>query len=159
MNFYAYQKIVGKIKDNSDLREEFIRLFDTKSKEDLVRFCLSYAQELLKAYPYACLPVMTEGFQAMQDWLDGKVNYHAARNLSFELNRQIREEKDLVKKRFYQTISQLLASPHVKFHALWASDFAITLVNRSRPDDIEAVTQERQKQIGLLNKVTTCSNN
>ena len=127
-----------------------IELFDTKSKEELVRFCLLYGKELLAIYPYETLPIIEQGFEAMQDWLDGKVNDHPARNSSFALNRQIREEKDRVKKRFYQTISQLLASPHVRFHALWATDFAISLINRTNPGNLELVHQERMKQIEIL---------
>lgn len=37
----------------------------------------------------------------MQNWLSGKINYHTARNISFAISRLVRDEKDLVKKRFY----------------------------------------------------------
>lgn len=152
MDFYAYTRLLGKIEDSPELRQEFIEVFDTKSKQDLVRFCLLYGKELLATYPYEVLPVIEQGFEAMKDWLDDKVNYHPARNSSFALNRQIRDEKDRVRKRFYQTISQLLASPHVRFHALWATDFAISLINRSNPGNLELVRQERKKQIEILNR-------
>lgn len=49
----------------------------------------------------------------MQDWLSGKINYHTARNISFAISRLVRDDKDLVKKRFYQPFSPLMASPHV----------------------------------------------
>ncbi|WP_428843980.1 putative immunity protein [Streptococcus oriscaviae] len=68
---------------------------------------------MLATYPCEVLPVIEQGFEAMKDWQDDKVNYHPTRNSSFALNRQIRDEKDRVRKRFYHTISQLLASPHV----------------------------------------------
>ncbi|GIM56588.1 hypothetical protein CAPN006_09820 [Capnocytophaga canimorsus] len=51
-------------------------------------------------------------------------------------------------------MAQITASPHVKFHGLWASDFAITLINRMFPNDMEAVKKERKQQITLLKK--TC---
>ena len=152
MDFYAYTRLLGKIEDIPELRQEYINVFDSKSNEELVRFCLLYGQELLASYPYKTLPVIEEGFEAMQDWLDGKVNFHPARNASFALNRQIRDEKDRVRKRFYQTISQLLASPHVRFHALWATDFAISLINRKDPGNLDLVNQERRKLIGILSK-------
>ena len=98
MDFYAYTRLLGRIEDNPELRQEYINIFDSKSKEELVRFCLLYGQELLVAYPFDTLPVIEEGFEAMQDWLDGKVNFHPARNASFALNRQIRGEKNRVKK-------------------------------------------------------------
>ena len=152
MEFYAYTRLLGRIEDNPELRQEYINIFDTKSKEELVRFCLLYGQELLASYPYETLPVIEEGFEAMQDWLYGKFNVHPSRNASFALNRQIRDEKDRVRKRFYQTISQLLASPHVRFHALWATDFAISLINRKDPGNLDLVNQERRKLIGILSK-------
>ncbi len=152
MDFYAYTRLLGKIEDIPELRQEYINVFDSKSKEELVRFCLLYGQELLAAYPYDTLPVIEEGFDAMQDWLDGKVNFHPAGNASFALNRRIRDEKDRVRKRFYQTISQLLASPHVRFHALWVTDFAISLINRKDPGNLDLVSQERRKQIGILSR-------
>jgi hypothetical protein len=40
--------------------------------------------------------------------------------------------------------------PHVKFHALWATDFAITLINKLYPSDLDEVKNERQIQIQLL---------
>lgn len=83
-----------------------------------------------KRFGYQVFPEINQGFAAMQNWLDGKVNFHPVRNASFALNRQIRDEKDRVRKRFYQTISQLLASPHARFHVLWATDFAVTVINR-----------------------------
>lgn len=152
MDFYAYTRLVGKIEDSPELRQEFIAVFDSKNKKELVQFCLTYAKDLLNTYPYETLPIIEEGFEAMEAWLDDKVNYQPARNASFALNRQIRDEKDRVRKRFYQTISQLLASPHVRFHALWATDFAISLINRSNPGNLELVRQERKKQIEILNR-------
>ncbi|WP_369966151.1 putative immunity protein [Streptococcus ferus] len=79
----------------------------------MVTFCLRYGEDLLKCFDYQVFPEINQGFAAMQNWLDGKVNFHPVRNASFALNRQIRDEKDRVRKRFYQTISQLLASSHV----------------------------------------------
>jgi hypothetical protein len=89
----------------------------------------------------------------MQKWLDGKTHYHEARNLSFEISRIARDEKDVVKVRFLRTMAQIAASPHVKYHGLWATDFAVTLINRMYPDDMNAVKMEREEQIRLLEKV------
>ena len=61
-----------------------------------------------------------------------------------------KKEEDVVKVRFYRTMAQLVASPHVKYHGLWAADFAITLINKMYPGDFEAVKKERLKQIELL---------
>jgi hypothetical protein len=46
-----------------------------------------------------------------------------------------------------------MASPHVKYHGLWASDFAITLINTMHPNDEAAVRNERIAQIQLLKSI------
>ncbi len=34
-------------------------------------------------------------------------------------------------------MAQLVASPHVKYHGLWATDFAITLINKMYQGDLK----------------------
>lgn len=153
MNFYEYQRLVGKIDDVSELRDEFIAIFDTKSKEDIVQFCLNLGQHLLNMTGFQPINEITESFKAMQRWLDGKTNYHEARNLSLEISRVAKTEEDPIKARFLRTMAQIAASPHVKFHGLWVTDFAVTLVNRMHPGDMDAVKKEREKQIELIRAV------
>jgi hypothetical protein len=47
-------------------------------------------------------------------------------------------------------MAQIAASPHVKYHGLWATDFAVTLINRMYPGDMDRVRIERRQQIELL---------
>ena len=89
----------------------------------------------------------------MEQWLAGEANYHAARNASFRIGRQARYTTDRTVERFLRTMAQLMASPHVKYHGLWASDFAITLINTMYPNDEAAVRNERIAQIQLLKSI------
>jgi hypothetical protein len=50
-------------------------------------------------------------------------------------------------------MAQVAASPHVKYHGLWATDFAVTLINRMYPGNMDEVRKEREKQIEILKKV------
>ena len=109
-----------------------------------------YAAHLSELTAFAFTKEMKQALIAMDDWLAGESSYHAARNLSFEISRLAKKEEDVVKVRFYRTMAQLVASPHVKYHGLWATDFAITLINKMYPGDFEAVKKERLKQIELL---------
>jgi hypothetical protein len=152
MNIYDYQRPVGKIDDISELKNEFISIYDTKSHKEIVRFCLLLGQHVLELTGFNPSDEINASFEAMKKWIDGKVNYHEARNLSFEISRIARDEKDLIKVRFLRTMAQIAASPHVKYHGLWATDFAVTLINRMYPSNMDAVRKEREKQIELLQK-------
>lgn len=150
MNIYEYQRPVGKIDDIPELKNEFISIYDTKSHKDLVRFCLLLGQHIVELTGFVPYDEINASFEAMKKWIDGKVNYHEARNLSFEISRIAQLENDLIKVRFLRTMAQIAASPHVKYHGLWATDFAITLINRMYPGDMDKVRIERRKQIELL---------
>lgn len=151
MNIYDYQRPVGKIEDIPELRNEFIAVFDGKSKEDAVRFGLLYGKRLLGVTGIEPCEEIVKAFDAMQRWLDGKTNYHEARNISFrDLYRHAREENDQINERFYRTMAQIACIPHVKAHALWATDFAVTLINRMYPSDLGEVSKEREAQIALF---------
>lgn len=153
MNIYDYQQPLGKIDDIAELRNEFIAIYDTKTKKDTVSFCILYGKHLLELTGYIPCEEITKSFEAMQEWIDGKVNYHKARNLCFEIHRIARDEKDSVKARFYRTMAQVAASPHVKYHALWATDFGVTLINRMYPKNMDEVKKEREKQIEIIKQV------
>jgi hypothetical protein len=154
MDFYAYQRPVGKIEDVAELRDEFIAVFDEKSKKDTVSFGLLYGKHLIDITGIEPSETINKVFEAMHRWLDGKANYHEARSLSFdELYQIAREECDEVKLRYFKTMAQVTCIPHVKFHALWASDFAITLINRMYPGNLDEVIKEREIQIALLKSI------
>jgi hypothetical protein len=150
MNIYDYQRLVGKIDDVPELKDAFITIYDAKSHKEMVRFCLLLGQHLIDLTGFSPEAEITLAFDAMNKWLDGKVNYHEARNLSLQISRIARDEKDIVKVRFLRTIAQIAASPHVKYHGLWATDFAVTLINRMYPGDMDAVRREREMHIELL---------
>ena len=153
MNIYEYQRPVGKIEDFPELKREFIVIYDTKSHKEMVQFCLVLGQHILDVTGFQPCDEITASFEAMQKWMNGKVSYREARNLSFEIGRLATIDKDRIKVRFFRTMAQLAASPHVKYHGLWAADFAVTLINRMYPGNMEEVRKEREKQIELLKEI------
>jgi hypothetical protein len=154
MSIYEYQKLVGRIEDIAELRNEFIAVFDTKDKHEVARFGLWYAQHILNITGYEANNEISAGFEAVQEWIDGKTNFHKARNIAFtDLYREVRESKNLVKKNFAKTIAQLICIPHVKAHGLWGSDMAITLINAMYPGNLDKVKEEREMQIKLLKEI------
>jgi hypothetical protein len=151
MSIYDYQRLVGKIEDITELRNEFIVVFDTKDKNEVARFGLKYAKHILEITGFEVNNELLAGFEAVQEWIDGKTNYHKARNIAFtDLYKEVRESNDLIKKNFVKTMAQLICIPHVKAHGLWGSDMAITLINAMYPNNLDKVKEEREIQIKLL---------
>ena len=152
MDIYAYQRPLGRITDDEKLRNRFIEIYDAKTHQQIVQFCRDYGRHLHEvagfSYPYhADIAAADVG---MQRWLAGEANYHEARNCSFRIGRLVKETTDPVAVRFLRTMAQITASPHVKYHGLWATDFAVTLINTQKPGDMAAVRAEREHQITLL---------
>lgn len=150
MDIYAYQKPLGKIQDDPKLRAHFISLYETKSHQEVVIFCILLGRHLIDTIGTLPCPEVIAGFDAMHQWLDGSTNYHKARNISFEIGRLAANEKDPIKNRFLRTMAQIIAAPHVKYHGLWASDFAVTLINRISPGSLLEVQEERNFHIDTL---------
>jgi hypothetical protein len=153
MNIYDYQRPLGKIDDAPDLRNEFIAVYDGKDKAEAVLFGLLLGNHIIEITEFEPREEVVNAFAAMQRWLDKKANYHEARNIAFgDLCKQARAENDAVKERFYRTMAQIACIPHCKYHALWAADFAVTLINRMHPNNIDEVIKERSIQIELFRK-------
>jgi hypothetical protein len=152
MNIYEYQRPVGKIDDIPELKGEFIRIYDSKSHKEVVQFCLELGHHILDITGFNPSNEINASFDALQRWIDGKANFNESRNLSFEIGRSAQIEKDKIKARFFRTMAQIAASPHVKYHGLWATDFAVTLINRLYPGNIDEVRKEREKQIEILKR-------
>jgi len=155
MNIYAYQRPLGPIADDEALCQQFIAVYDAKTHQQVVRFCHAYGHRLheLTSHTFPYNSDIADAYAGMEQWLAGKANYHAARNASFQIGRQARSTTDRVAERFLRTMAQLMASPHVKYHGLWASDFAITLINTMHPNDEAVVRDERTAQIQLLKSI------
>ncbi|WP_315196970.1 putative immunity protein [Corynebacterium matruchotii] len=152
MDIYAYQRPLGRITDDEKLRNRFIELYDAKTHQQIVQFCRDYARHLhnVAGFPYPYHEDIADADAGMRRWLAGEANYHEARNCSFRIGRLAKETTDSVTVRFLRTMAQITASPHVKYHGLWAADFAVTFINTQKPGDMAAVRAEREHQITLL---------
>ena len=142
-SIYEYQRLVGKIQDNIELRDKFISIFDEKDKKQVARFGLEYAEHLLQITGYIPNDELNQAFEAVTEWIEDKTNYHKA----------AKENNDIIKKKFIKTMSQIACIPHVKAHGLWGSDMAITLINSLFPNDETKVKEERLKQIEILQSI------
>ncbi len=148
--------IIKKIDDLPLLKEKLIEAFDeiSSSHKAISEYSLLLAHHILDLTQ---CPI-TEEIQAAIDinlkWQAGLVRFQEARNAAFECHRAAREEKDPVKVKVLRIMAQVAATPHVKRHALIASDYAVTLINLMYPKDMDAVKDERETQITLMKSVS-----
>lgn len=142
--------IIRKIDDIPELKKELISVFDEKSHKDVSRYALLLAEHVLNMTQTPYDSAIQECFDINRKWQEGKAKFQEARNVAFKMHRLAREEKDSIKVKVFRVLGQVAATPHVKRHALIASDYAIKLTNLLYPKDLEAVKRERETQIALM---------
>ena len=152
-SFMGDVKIIKKIDDIPELKDELIAVFDSKSHKDISRYSLLLAQHILNLTGIQPCDAINECFDINRKWQEGKARFQEARQVAFMIHRLAREEKDPIKVKVLRIMGQVAATPHVKRHALIASDYAITLINLMYPKDLDEVRKERKIQIELMKSV------
>lgn len=153
---HSYMNCVGiirKIDDIPELKERLIDISESKSHKQMSKYSLLLAEHILKVSNIENNNDIAECFEINLKWQEGKVKFQDARNVAFKINRIAREEKDPVRVKVLRAMGQVAATPHVKWHALIASDYAITLINLLYPNDFDEVKKERDIQIELMKSV------
>ena len=147
--------IIRKIDDIPGLKEELISVFDSKShsRKHISKYSILLAEHILNLTNTPKNDVIEEAFEIYRKWQEGKAKFQDARNVAFKINALARKEKDPIKIKVLRVIGQVAATPHVKRHALIASDYAITLINLMHPENMEEVRKERNIQIELMKSV------
>jgi hypothetical protein len=147
--------IIKKIDDIPELKDELIAVFDSKchSHKAISCYSLLLAQHILDLTNIEPCDAINECFDINRKWQEGKAKFQEARDVAFKIHRLAREEKDPIKVKVLRVMGQVAATPHVKRHALIASDYAITLINLMYPKNLEEVRKERKIQIELMKNV------
>jgi hypothetical protein len=153
-----YAGIFKKIDDIPDLRIELENIFDSKNHKEIVKYCLLLGQHILKMTKIEPDNEIIESFEINKKWLNeetgkGFAKFQNARNAAGKLLDMASDEKDPIKEKIYRIMAQIANSPHVKNHALWASDYAIKLINKMYPNNFDEVKKEREIQIELMKSV------
>jgi hypothetical protein len=145
--------IIKKIDDIPELKDELIAVFESKSKEDISRYGLLLVQHVLSLSNIENCDVINECIEVNRRWQEGKATYQETRQSAAMIPDLARTEKDPVKAKVLRIMGQVSLIPHVKRHALIASDYAITLINLMYPKNLEKVREERKIQIELMKSV------
>ena len=145
--------IIKKLDDIPELKEELITIYETKSHQDVSRYSLLLAEHILTLTNMPTNETIDACFTVSRAWQKGEAKFQEARQVAFALHRLAREEADPVRVKVYRTLGQVAATPHVKRHALVASDYAIKLINLLYPKDLDEVRKEREAQILMMQRV------
>jgi hypothetical protein len=142
----------------SDLRIELENLFNSKSHKEMVAYGLLLGRHILEMTNTEPCNEITESFEINKKWLNGETGkgfakFQIARDAAGKLLDMARDEKDSVKEKMYRVMAQIANTPHVKNHALWASDYAVKLINTMYPHNFDEVKKERETQIELMKSV------
>ena len=145
--------IIKKLDDIPELKEQLISIYETKSHKDVSRYSLLLAEHVLTLTSMPANETIDACFTVSRAWQRGEARFQEARQVAFALHRLAREETDPVRVKVYRTLGQIAATPHVKRHALVASDYAVKLINLMYPKDLNAVRKEREAQIAFMQSV------
>lgn len=145
--------IIKKLDDIPELKETLISIYETKSHKDVSRYSLLLAEHVLSLTGMPRNETVESCFSVSCAWQEGTAKFQEARQVAFALHRLAREETNPVYVLTYRTLGQIAATPHVKRHALVGSDYAVKLINRMYPNDLDKVREMREKQISLMQSV------
>ena len=145
--------IIKKLDDIPELKETLISICETKSHKDVSRYSLLLAEHVLALTGMPRNETIESCFTVTRAWQGGTAKFQETRQVAFALHRLAREETNPVYVLVYRTLGQIAATPHVKRHALVASDYAVKLINRMYPNDTDKAREMREKQIFLMQSV------
>lgn len=148
-----YAKIIQGIQDDVEQREELQKIFESKTHKAMVKYSLLLGSHIMELTDTQPCEEITQAYEISQNWLDGKAKSAEARAAAIKIHRLAHNEEDPVMEKVYRIMVQVAATPHVKNHALIASDYAIKLINTMYPDNAKEVSRERETQIRLMKSV------
>lgn len=145
--------IIKKIDDIPELKDELIAVFESKLKNDMSRYGLLLIKHVLSLTNVQPCDAINKCIDVSRRWQEGKATYQETRQSAALIPDLARAEKDPVKAKVLRIVGQVTLIPHVKRHALIASEYAITLINLMYPKNLEEVRKERKIQIELMKSV------
>lgn len=145
--------IIKKIDDIPELKDELIAVFESKSKKDISHYGMSLVQHVLSITNVQPCDAINECINVSIRWQEGKATYQETRQAAVMIPDLARAEKDPVKAKVLRIVGQVTLIPHVKRHALIASEYVITLINLMYPKNLEEVRKERKIQIELMKSI------
>lgn len=150
---YANAGLIRKVDDIHELKNELITLSESKTHIEMSKYALLLAEHILNVSGAERSSVIEECFSIILKWQAREAKFQDALEVAGKINRLAREEKDPIKTKVLRAMGQIAATPHVRWHALVASEYAIVIINLMHPKDFDKVREERELQIEMMKSV------
>lgn len=147
---YANAGLIRKVEDIPALKTELIAWSEFRTHVEMSRYALLLAAHLLEISGLERTADIDACFSIVAEWQRGEARFQDALEVAGALNRRAREEKHLVHVKALRAMGQIAATPHVRWHALVASEYAIVIINLLYPGNLDKVREERAFQIALM---------
>lgn len=141
---------ISNINDDRFKRQQLIELSELATPQQMAQFAIAMCQHAAKLMSLPEDPTIHETININQRWLDGEINFQTARKYAGIPMRKAREATTPGMKIFYRFCHQAALTPHVKRHALIASDYLILLTNQQ---ELGTPGNERDWQLNSLNQI------
>lgn len=150
---YANSGLIRKIDDIPELKNKLITLSETKTHVEMSKYALLLAEHVLAISGLERSEVVEECFLMNERWQKKEVRFQDALEIAGRLNSLARGEKNIVKAKALRALGQVAATPHVRWHPLVASEYAVVVINQLYPKNLDKVKEERELQIQLMESV------
>ncbi len=150
---YANSRLIRKIDDIPELKNKLITLSELKTHIEMSKYALLLAEHILDVSGIQRLKVIEECFTISEKWQNKEAKFQDALEVAGMINSLAREEKNIIKVKALRAMGQIAATPHVRWHALVASEYTVVIVNLMYPKNLDKVREERELQIELMEKV------
>ncbi len=145
--------IVKKLDDIPELKQKLIAVFDTKTHRRISNYSLLLADHILQLTNTPKDETLESCYQVNRRWQDGEAHFQEARDIADQMHILARHETDTIRAKVLRVMGQVAVTPHVKRHALIASDYAVKVVNLLYPGNWDEVRKERELQIALMKSI------
>ena len=142
-----------RIPDDPALRARLDREHEGASRVQACQYALKLAARILDSIDYHDDGTVEEGFLFNERWQQGKVRTAEVRRASFKIHKLAKACDQAVAGAALRVAGHAVAAAHVKRHAMVASDYAVKVAALLHRDDMEAVRQERLRQIAQLQEI------
>ncbi len=155
---YANAGLIRKIDDIPELKNQLITLSESKTHIEMSNYALLLADHILAISETERFPLVDACFEIIAKWQAKQNRFQDALEIAGQFNDLARTEKNQVKAKVLRAMGQVAATPHVRFHPLVASEYAIVIMNLMYPKNFDKVRLERERQIELIKSISFTDN-